>query len=112
MIRRMARSKNTKLLANIDCSGGGQVWVEGHILYIGHMRHPVRTTIVDVADPTHPTVLARIEMPPGWHSHKVRVADDIMIAPREIAFYEPDPRGARRRPRPTMSPPTSVASAI
>ena len=46
----MARSKNTKLLANFDCPGGGQVWVEGNILYVGHMRQPTGTTIVDIAD--------------------------------------------------------------
>ena len=40
----MARAKNTKLLANFDCPGGGQVWVDGHILYIGHMRQPTGTT--------------------------------------------------------------------
>src|SRR5215471_21046949 len=79
----MARSKNTKLLANFDCPGGGQVWVEGTILYVGHMRQPTGTTIVDVADPSHPKLLARIEMPPGWHSHKVRVANDIMIVNHE-----------------------------
>ena len=41
----MARSKNTKLLAHIDCPGGGQVWVDGKTLYIGHMREPTGTTI-------------------------------------------------------------------
>jgi hypothetical protein len=79
----MARSKNTKRVAHIDCPGGGQVWVEGNILYVGHMRHPTGTTIVDVSDPTQPRELARIELPPGWHSHKVRVANDVMIVNHE-----------------------------
>lgn len=79
----MARSKNTKQIAHIDCPGGGQVWVEGTTLYIGHMRQPTGTTIVDVADPSHPKTLARIEMPTGWHSHKVRVANDVMIVNHE-----------------------------
>ena len=47
----MARSKNTKLLANFDCPGGGQVWVVGTTLYVGHMRQPTGTTIVDVVRP-------------------------------------------------------------
>jgi hypothetical protein len=46
----MAKSKNTKLLANFDCPGGGQVWVEGTTLYVGHMRQPTGTSIVDVSD--------------------------------------------------------------
>ena len=44
-------NRNTKQLAHIDCPGGGQVWVDGTTLYIGHMRQPSGTTIVDVADP-------------------------------------------------------------
>ena len=32
---------------------------------------------------SNPRLLARIDMPEGWHSHKVRVADDIMIVNHE-----------------------------
>jgi hypothetical protein len=76
-------SENAKLVSHIDCPGGGQVWVEGTTLYIGHMRSPTGTTIVDVADPRRPRVLARLELPDGWHSHKVRVAGDLMIVNHE-----------------------------
>src|SRR5581483_7279771 len=79
----MAESRHAKLLAHIDCPGGGQVWVEGTTLYIGHMRPPTGTSIYDVADPRSPKALTRIEMPTGWHSHKVRVANDIMIVNHE-----------------------------
>lgn len=79
----MARSKNTKLVAHIDCPGGGQVWIDGKTLYIGHMREPTGTTIVSVEDPKNPVVLARVDLPPGWHSHKVRVANDIMVVNHE-----------------------------
>lgn len=79
----MADANNTKLVGHVDCPGGGQVWVEGTTLYIGHMRHPSGTSIVDVSDPTKPRQMARIEMPTGWHSHKVRVADDVMIVNHE-----------------------------
>ncbi|WP_112322933.1 LVIVD repeat-containing protein [Oceanibium sediminis] len=72
----MGSSLNAKLLSHVDCPGGGQVWVENNILYIGHMRNPSGTTIVDVADPRNPKVIARIEVPDGWHSHKVRVSKD------------------------------------
>ena len=79
----MARSKNTRLVAHIDCPGGGQVWVDGTTLYIGHMREPTGTSIVDVADPKNPTLLARINLPAGWHSHKVRVANGVMVVNHE-----------------------------
>ena len=79
----MAKSWNTERLAHIDCPGGGQVWVDGTTLYIGHMRQPTGTTIVDVADPRSPKTLARVDVPPGWHSHKVRVADGIMVVNHE-----------------------------
>ncbi len=79
----MAQAKNTALLANIDCPGGGQVWVEGTTLFVGHMRNPSGTSIYDVADPRSPKLLARIDLPPGWHSHKVRVHGDIMIVNHE-----------------------------
>lgn len=79
----MAKAKNCKLLSNIDCPGGGQVWVEGTTLFVGHMRNPSGTSIYDVADPRQPKLLARLDVPPGWHSHKVRVAGDIMIVNHE-----------------------------
>lgn len=79
----MARAKNTRLLSHLDCQGGGQVWVDGTTLYIGHMRDSTGTTVVDVADPSNPKVIARVEMAPGWHSHKVRVANGLMIVNHE-----------------------------
>src|SRR5262249_55238680 len=74
---------NTTLISHFDCPGGGQVWVEGTTLFIGHMHWPSGTTIVDVADPRHPRTLATIDLPQGWHSHKVRVANGIMIVNHE-----------------------------
>ncbi len=79
----MVQQRNTELIAHIDCPGGGQVWVEGTTLFVGHMRPPNGTSIIDVADPSRPRLLASIEMPEGWHSHKVRVADGIMIVNHE-----------------------------
>ena len=79
----MPSRSNTTLVSHFDCPGGGQVWVDGTTLYIGHMRWPSGTTIVDVADPRHPRKLATIDIPEGWHSHKVRVANGIMIVNHE-----------------------------
>jgi hypothetical protein len=47
------------------------------------MHAPWGTSLVDIADPRHPRLLARVEIPHGWHSHKVRVAGDIMLVNHE-----------------------------
>jgi hypothetical protein len=74
---------NTKLVAHIDCPGGGQVWVDGQTLYLGHMRPTSGTTVIDIADPKNPKTLATIDMPEGWHSHKVRAANGLMLVNHE-----------------------------
>ncbi len=71
-------------LAWHDCAGGGQVVVENKVAYVGNMRNPHGTLIIDVADPKRPKPLAEINMPPGTHSHKVRVKDGIMLTNREV----------------------------
>ncbi len=67
-----------------DCAGGGQVVVHDNIAYIGHMQSPHGTSLVDVSDPKHCRELASIGMPPGTHSHKVRVANGLMVVNHEI----------------------------
>ena len=79
----MPRVKNTSHVAHIDCPGGGQVWVDGDTLFVGHMHEPAGTSLFDISDPAHPREVARIGMPKGWHSHKVRVFNDIMLVNHE-----------------------------
>ena len=79
----MLSRSNTTLVTRFDCPGGGQVWIEGTTMYVGHQRPTSGTTIVDVADPSNPKLLARIDVPEGWHSHKVRVSGDIMVVNHE-----------------------------
>jgi len=79
----MPRASNTRLVSHIDCPGGGQVWWDRDVLYVSHMRPPDGTSIYDVADPRHPKLIARLDVPMGWHSHKVRVANGIMIVNHE-----------------------------
>ena len=71
-----------------DCAGGGQVVVERNIAYVGNMRNPHGTLIFDVKDPKHPKLLSEISMPKGTHSHKVRVANDIMVTNREVMPFK------------------------
>jgi hypothetical protein len=83
VLSKSPRQSNTTLLSHIDCPGGGQVWVECTTLYVGHMRPTSGTTIIDVADPRAPRIIAKIAVREGWHSHKVRVAGDILIVNQE-----------------------------
>ena len=96
MLTKVPRQSNTKLLSHIDCPGGGQVWIEGTTLYVGHMRPTSGTTIIDIADPRSPRMLAQIAVRDGWHSHKVRAAGDIMIVNQE-KFGKSSPTRYRRR---------------
>lgn len=75
----MAHTKNLRYLGGIDIPGGGQVEVRGSYAYVGHMKPPHGTTILDVSDPRAPRVVAQLEVPPHTHSHKVRVMGDLML---------------------------------
>jgi len=70
---------NTKSLSRLDIEGGGQIVVSGGYAFIGHMKPPHGTSIVDISDPKRPRVVSRLEVSPWSHSHKVRVCGDIMI---------------------------------
>ncbi|HVY59810.1 MAG TPA: hypothetical protein VHA77_18305 [Xanthobacteraceae bacterium] len=71
-------------IAYFDCAGGGQVVVDGNFAYIGHMDAPHGTTVVDVSDPRKPRSVASIPIAQGLHSHKVRVANGVMLVNQEI----------------------------
>jgi hypothetical protein len=79
----MSSAHGLRQVGYFDCPGGGQIVVAGTTAFIGHMRAPAGTSIVDIADPAHPKLVARLEMPPGTHSHKVRVHDGLMLVNRE-----------------------------
>jgi hypothetical protein len=80
----MAACKGVREVAKFDCAGGGQVTVENGIAYIGHISAPHGTSIVDVRDPKRPRLIAEIKIPEGIHSHKVQVANGIMLVNLEI----------------------------
>ncbi|MGI9478615.1 MAG: RNA polymerase subunit sigma-70 [Hyphomicrobiaceae bacterium] len=73
-------SKKLRHLAGLDIPGGGQVMVRDGIAYVGHMKPPHGTSIIDVTDPANPKVIASLDVGSPWsHTHKVRVAGDLMI---------------------------------
>ncbi len=80
----MAKAKGIRQVGYLDCPGGGQVVVEGTTVFIGHMRNPHGTSVVDVSDPKNPKLLAKVTMPAGTHSHKVRVGNGIMLTNHEL----------------------------
>jgi hypothetical protein len=79
----------------LDLPGGGQVTVDGHYAYVGHMAPPLGTSIIDVSNPAAPTIVAQVNVPTDIHSHKVRVVDDVMLVNYE-RFPEHDDAHARQ----------------
>lgn len=80
MIGTGALSRGTRRVARMDIAGGGQVVVQGHLAFLGHMSPPDGTSILDVSDPSNPKVIAKIAPPDRFsHTHKVRVAGNLMI---------------------------------
>lgn len=72
--------RNIRRVGHLDIPGGGQVVVKGGYAYVGHMKPPLGTSIIDVRDPAAPRVVAQVETPDGYsHTHKVRVVGDLMI---------------------------------
>ncbi len=81
-----ALAHNVRRLAHLDIPGAGQVTIAGHHAYVGHIPNKDRlgTTIIDVADPYNPRVIATITLDdPDSHSHKVRVVGDVMMVNHE-----------------------------
>jgi hypothetical protein len=73
-------SRNIRRLGHLDIPGGGQVVVQDGYAYVGHMKPPMGTSIIDVSDPAAPRVVTHLPPPDGYsHTHKVRVAGDLMI---------------------------------
>jgi hypothetical protein len=76
----MPLSKNFRAVGHIDVPGGGQVVVEDGFAYVGHMKPPHGTSIVDVRDPANPRLATTLELRNDEsHTHKVRVVGDVMI---------------------------------
>lgn len=76
----MPLAKNLRRLGRLDIAGGGQVVVADGFAYIGHMKPPHGTSIVDVRDPRNPRQVAALDLPgQDSHTHKVRVQGDVMV---------------------------------
>src|SRR5438105_532137 len=84
--RSTALVRNVRRLGHLDLPGAGQVTIAGRYAYVGHIpnRTHLGTSILDVSDPRNPRVVSTITLDDhSSHSHKVRVAGDIMIVNHE-----------------------------
>src|SRR5713226_6250292 len=73
-------------LGHLDLAGAGQVTISSSHAFVGHIPGPnhLGTSIIDISDPRNPRVVATITLDdPESHSHKARVASDIMIVNHE-----------------------------
>ncbi len=78
-------ARNIRRLGHLDIEGGGEVTLQGSYAYVGHMKPPMGTSIIDVSDPANPKVVSHMAPPDEWsHTHKVKVAGDLMITNVEM----------------------------
>lgn len=102
-------ARNVRRLGHLDLAGAGQVTVAGTHAYVGHIpnKDSLGTSIVDISDPYHPRVVATVTLDdPTSHSHKVRVAGDVMIVNHE---RNPTPIGRRAEQLPGVRRELSAA---
>ena len=81
-----ALARNVRRLGHLDLPGAGQVTVAGHYAFVGHIpnKQDLGTSIVDIADPARPRLVATVNVGDlASHSHKVRVAGDLMVVNHE-----------------------------
>jgi len=66
------------------CGDGMQVLREGDALYVGHYgKSGMGTTILDVRDAERPRIVDQWSAPEGSHTHKVQVADGLLLVNEE-----------------------------
>jgi hypothetical protein len=97
-----ASARNVRRVGHIDLPGAGQVTVAGNHAYVGHIpnKDNLGTSIVDISDPNNPRLVAAVTLDdPASHSHKVRVAGDLMVVNHE---RNPTPVGRRAEQLPAV----------
>ena len=73
-------ARHLRRVGHLQLPGGGQIVVDGRYAYVGHMKPPHGTSIVDIADPSRPRVVSQIMLDnDASHTHKVRVVGDLLF---------------------------------
>lgn len=84
-------SEGLRDVAHHDLGGHGdgmQVVRHGDVLYVGHTGTTgAGTSILDVSDPRHPRLVRQWPAPAGSHTHKVQVADGLLLVNHEKFPY-------------------------
>jgi hypothetical protein len=66
------------------CPDGMQVMRHGDALYVGHYgKSGMGTTVLDVSDAERPQIVDQWPAPAGTHTHKVQVADGLLLVNEE-----------------------------
>jgi hypothetical protein len=86
-----------------------QVLRHGDAVYVGHYgKSGMGTTVLDVSDPERPRIVDQWPAPGGTHTHKVQVADDLLLVNEErfqksddwtagfVVYHVGDPLAPRR----------------
>ncbi len=93
-MKRERASKGLKLIAHHDlggCGDGMQVMRHRDALYVGHLGPSgMGTSVLDVEDLSSPRLVRQIPAASGSHSHKVQVADGLLLV-NEEQFRGGDP---------------------
>lgn len=93
----MPDARHLRLVGHSDLGGRGdgmQVMVSGDIAYVGHLgTSGAGTSLLDVSDPTDPRLVRQWPAPAGTHTHKVQVADGLLLV-NEERFGDGGPHGA------------------
>jgi len=88
-----ASAQGLRLLGQHDLDGRGdgmQVMRHGDTLYVGHAgTSGAGTSILDVSAPDRPQLVAQWDAPANTHTHKVQVADGLLLINHERFPYRP-----------------------
>ena len=88
-----ASASGLRVVGHHDLAGRGdgmQVLREGDALYVGHNGTTgAGTSILDVSDPRRPALVAQWDAPANTHTHKVQVADGLLLVNHERFPYRP-----------------------
>ena len=94
---READRRGVRVVGHSDLGGYGdgmQVLREGDALYVGHFgTSGMGTSVLDVSDPSKPALVRSWPAPIGSHTHKVQVADGLLLVNQE-QFRGGDPFAA------------------
>lgn len=92
---RTATAEGLRLVGHHDLAGNGdgmQVLRVGDAMYVGHFGPSgMGTSILDVSDPSKPVLVDQWRAPANTHTHKVQIADNLLLVNHEIFPYRATP---------------------